>query len=313
MITRVLLAAILAYGGTLGSIAAELPKEGKLDNRIRFVDYDPHQVTQIVSALFVSTQIEFGADETVIHASIGDPVWEIAPSENFVFVKVREVHKSTNLQVVTERPDRTTRSYQIELGVMPPALAAKNPPFFLIKYRYPGDEANRRKQAEAAVAAERRAGEVDATLARDEKNGPRNWAYSIQGETSFEPAEIFDNGKITTLKFPGTIEMPAIFAVGEDGKEELVPKSVNGDAVFVHMVAKKLVLRRGDAVMCVFNEAFVPGGIDPGTRTTSPSVARVAAAGTGSKRPTNISRSSPEPSPALGGVPTSIDPSIFKK
>ena len=61
MITRVLLAAILACGGTLGSIAAELPKEGKLDNRIRFVDYDPHQVTQIVSALFVSTQIEFGA------------------------------------------------------------------------------------------------------------------------------------------------------------------------------------------------------------------------------------------------------------
>ena len=88
----------LLIGWAGSAQAAETPKAGELDKRIRFVDYNPNQVTQIVGALFTSTQIEFGADETVIHASVGDPVWEIAPSENLVFLKVREIHKQTNLQ-----------------------------------------------------------------------------------------------------------------------------------------------------------------------------------------------------------------------
>jgi type IV secretion system protein VirB9 len=317
MLKKIAILILIGFAGL--AEAAETPKGGDLDKRIRFVDYNPNQVTQIIGALFTSTQIEFGADETVIHASVGDPVWEIAPSENLVFLKVREIHKPTNLQIVTERPDHTTRSYQIELGAMTPAQAAVSQPFYLIRYRYPGDEANRRKQAADAAVAERRASDVDTILARDEKNGPRNWQYSLQGEADFKPSEVYDNGKVTTIRFVGNVEMPAIYAVGADGKEELVPKSVNGDAVFVHMVAKRFVMRRGDAVMCIFNDAFVPGGIDPGTKTTSPEVARVAAA-TGSKKASNISRSAVDaPATLTGstqvapGSPAVIQPASTKR
>jgi hypothetical protein len=34
-------------------------------------------------------------------------------------------------------------------------------------------------------------------------------------------------------------------------------------------------MRGGTEVMCVVNEQFVPEGIEPGTKTTSPNVARV--------------------------------------
>ena len=299
MIRILFVAALLASASPAAVLAAEIPKEGKLDEHIRFVDYNPFQITLVATALFASTQIQFGEDETVIHASIGDPVWEIAPTDNHVFIKVREIHKPTNLQVVTERPDHTTRSYQIVLGAVSPAETAKHPPYFLVRFRYPSDELARKQQAEAAAIAARKAGEVDQILARDEANGPRNYAYAVQGEADFEPSEVYDNGKVTTFTFVGNIEMPAIYATDDGGKEELVPKSVSGNSVFVHMVGKKFVLRRGDAVLCVFNEKFVPGGIDPGTRTTSPSVTRVAAGGV--KKPSDISRSAPaEPAGALG-------------
>ena len=287
--------------------AAELPKEGRDDQRVRFVNYNPFQVVQIVGALRTSTQIEFASDETVVHATVGNPIWEIAPTGNLVFVKPKEMHPATNMQVVTQRPDGTQRSYQIELGLMPPDRAAKNPPFLLVKYKYPSDEQLRRQQIEAAATAERKAAQVDQVLTRDEANGPRNYAYSVQGETAFEPVEVYDNGKTTTLRFSGNIEMPAIYATAEDGSEELIPKTVTGDGVLVHAVARKLVLRRGDQVLCVFNENYSPEGIDPHTRTTSPSVARVVATDSARKPVGNIGRSAhSEAAPGLASGPVVI-------
>ena len=289
-ITLISASAMAAVLAGFPVLAAELPKEGRDDQRVRFVNYNPFQVVQIVGALRTSTQIEFAVDETVVHATVGNPIWEIAPTGNLVFVKPKEMHPATNMQVVTQRPDGTQRSYQIELGLMPPDRAAKNPPFLLVKYKYPTDEQLRRQQIEAAATAERKAGQADKTLARDEANGPRNYAYSVQGETAFEPVEVYDNGKITTLRFAGNIEMPAIYATSEDGSEELIPKSISGDAVLVHTVARKLVLRRGEQVLCVFNENYSAEGIDPRTRTTSPSVTRVIAPNAAKKPHSNIGR-----------------------
>jgi hypothetical protein len=150
-----------------------------------------------------------------------------------------------------------------------------HPPFFLVKFRYPSDEEKKRLLAANAQVVEQDAARADKILASAEKNGPRNFAYSVQGEADFEPVEVFDNGKVTTMRFKGTVEMPAIYLSRDDGTEELVPKNVNGELVLIHARAKKFVLRRGSEVMCVFNENFVPDGLEPRTKTTSPTVARV--------------------------------------
>ena len=176
---------------------------------------------------------------------------------------------------MTQRKDGVKRSYQIEIATMSDDKAARTPPMLFVKFRYPSDDALRRKQEAAARTEEQKSGEATRRLASAEANGPRNYAISIQGQTAYEPVEVYDNGKITSFEFAGNIEMPAIYLAFEDGREELVPKSVSGNAVMVHAIGEKFVLRRGEDVMCVFNERFLPEGIDPGTKTTSPGVARV--------------------------------------
>ncbi|MCY1247893.1 Type IV secretion system protein virB9 [compost metagenome] len=69
--------------------------------------------------------------------------------------------------------------------------------------------------------------------------------------------------------------MPAIYLENSDGTESLVAKSVSGQLVLVHAVSRKFILRRGEEVLCVFNEADNLGSANPDTHTTSPSVERI--------------------------------------
>lgn len=147
--------------------------------------------------------------------------------------------------------------------------------YFYVKYRYPADEAERRRQAAAARAIAAQAKEADNVLAIHEAYGPRNWRYSAQGAQALEPQSVYDNGKVTTFAFVGNQEMPAIYIENSDGSESLVPKSVDGNLVLVHAISRKFILRRGGDVLCVFNEAYDRVGINPDTSTTSPSVERI--------------------------------------
>lgn len=54
--------------------------------------------------------------------------------------------------------------------------------------------------------------------------------------------------------------MPAIYAVAADGGEQLVNYDVRGEFVVLHLVSPELRLRRGDAVLCIYNLNFDPYG-----------------------------------------------------
>ena len=254
--------------------AEELPRQVRQDKRVREVEYDASQVTLVATQRLISTQVEFSPEETIVTAGIGNPSYNMVAKLNYLFVKPTEMHPPTNVNVVTQLPDGRRRTYQLVFGITPPG-DRREPPFFLVRFRYSADVQSRRA-AEAAVRADvQRGKEADRVLARDASFGPRNYAFSIQGEEDFEPIEVYDNGKVTTFRFKGATELPAIYLGFDDGKDELVPRSIDGELVTVHAVAKKFVLRRGDLVTCVFNERFVPEGIEPGTKTTSPNVVRL--------------------------------------
>ena len=69
--------------------------------------------------------------------------------------------------------------------------------------------------------------------------------------------------------------MPAVYVENADGSESLVNVHVEGDVIAVHKIAKKLVLRKGKLVACVFNRAYDPDGISNTSGTTVPGVKRV--------------------------------------
>ena len=271
-----LIATLVLTTSASTAFALEIPRGASQDGRVRFVDYQPYNITRIIGSLRSSVQVEFAADEEIAHIALGNSVaWEVAPAGNILFLKPRENQPVTNLSAVTTRRDGSTRSYQMELTVRDGAVEVGQNTYFYVKYRYPADEVERRRQAAAARALAAQAKEADNVLAIHETYGPRNWRYSAQGTRALEPQSVYDNGKVTTFAFVGNQEMPAIYIENSDGSESLVPKSVDGNLVLVHAISRKFILRRGRDVLCVFNEAYDRVGIDPDTSTTSPSVERV--------------------------------------
>ncbi|UIJ83117.1 P-type conjugative transfer protein VirB9 (plasmid) [Rhizobium beringeri] len=272
----VLIALAMVAGLSTTAYALDIPRGASQDTRVRFIDYQPYNITKIVGTLRSSVQIEFAADEEIAHVALGNSVaWEVAPAGNILFLKPRENQPVTNISVVTSRRDGSTRSYQMELTVRDGTVEAGQNTYFYVKYRYPADEAERRRLDAAARAQAAQAGEADKVLALHEAYGPRNWRYSAQGSAALEPQAVYDNGKVTTFAFAGNQEMPAIYMENSDGSESLVPKSVENNLVLVHAIGRKFILRRGGDVLCVFNEAYDRIGINPDTNTTSPSVERV--------------------------------------
>ncbi|WP_416068621.1 P-type conjugative transfer protein VirB9 (plasmid) [Rhizobium sp. YTUHZ045] len=277
-----LISLLLAGSLVSSALALEVPRGATQDNRIRFVNYQPYNITKIVGTLRSSVQIEFAADEEIAHVALGNSVaWEVAPAGNILFLKPRENQPVTNISVVTTRRDGSTRSYQMELTVRDGSVAAGQNTYFYVKYRYPADEAERRRLEAEARAQAAQSAQADRVLGLHEAYGPRNWRYSAEGSQALEPQAVYDNGKVTTFAFVGNQEMPAIYIENSDGTESLVPKSVSGNLVLVHAISRKFILRRGGDVLCVFNEAYDRVGINPETNTTSPSVERVMKTPTG--------------------------------
>lgn len=254
--------------------ALQQPMAGTRDARVRHVVYDPVNVVKINGVIRASTQVMFAEDEEIAHVAIGDAVsWEIAPAGNILFLKPRERHPATNLQVVTTQRDGRKRSYQFELAISEGSLAES---YFVVRFAYPEDEADRHR-LEAGLrrsAAEARA--IDASFTAHARSGPRNWRYSAQGSPLLEPDTVYDDGRETTLRFAGNRELPAVYLVSPDGSESLVPKDVRGELVVVHAIGRELRLRRGSDVLCLYNEGYDPVGVTYRTNTTSPSVIRTA-------------------------------------
>lgn len=256
--------------------AAENPRAGPLDARVRFVDYRPYQVVRVRGLLRHSIQIEFSPEEDILQAAIGNTVaWEAAPVGHILFLKPREQQEPTNMSVVTHRPDGTLRSYQFELTSADDNDLKGQKPFYLLKYQYPADDALKRRAEAAAIAEAAKANNAARALAESDTAGPRNTHYSVQGRASFEPRAVYDNGKITTFEFPENMVIPAIYLVQGDGTESLVAKTVSNGDVCLHALGSKFVLRLGDEVLCVYNESYFPEGLATGTMTSSPVVERV--------------------------------------
>ena len=289
------IAPAIALGLLLGAAASQSayaaldPISGRYDPHVRIVAYNPMNPVRIIGTTFISTQITFAVGETITHVAIGDSdAWLPQPANNLLFIKPVEVRAPTNMQVVTTRSDGTARSYQFELiaramplngssqvasldGAVP--LPTHVTPF-AIQFVYPGDA------REAAIAARQKAllganeKLAESRLAVDYFYGPRNWRYSAQGSTSIEPTEVSDNGRLTTMRFPGNSTIPTIYAIGPDNQETIVPYTMKADVAVVSTTAREFRLRYGAEVLRIINNGFNSVGTNPQTGTTSPEIVR---------------------------------------
>lgn len=207
--------------------------------------------------------------------AVGDATgWDVAAEKNILFVKPKAARPPTNLIVTTSRGDET-RNYTFELSTRAGSSARTTPDtVFGLRFRYPEDE----KAAIAAAATaqtsalERRI--VNLKLDRAVVEGWRNLKYGVQGATALQPSEVSDNGRFTVMRFPANQQIPAIYQVESSGTESLIPFDVRGEFVVVHAVVRQMRLRRGRDVLCIYNQAFEPYGVNPATGTAAPDVQR---------------------------------------
>jgi type IV secretion system protein VirB9 len=255
--------------------ALDTPRSGPSDPRIKIVDYDPWAVVKVTGVFRTATQILLGPDETILHVAVGDATgWDVAAEKNILFVKPKAARPPTNLIVTTSRGGET-RNYTFELSTRAGPSGRNTPDtVFGLRFRYPQDE---KAAAAAALTAQAAALErriVVLKLDRAVVEGRRNLSYGIQGATALQPSEVSDNGRFTVMRFPANQQVPAIYQVESSGTESLIPFDVRGEFVVVHAVVRQLRLRRGRDVLCIFNQAFEPYGVNPATGTAAPDVQR---------------------------------------
>jgi type IV secretion system protein VirB9 len=272
------LGAVLIAAGLVAAAPAyalDTPKSGPSDPRIKIVDYDPWAVVKVTGVFRTATQILLGPDETILHVALGDATgWDVAAEKNILFVKPKAARPPTNLIVTTSRGGET-RNYTFELSTRAGSSGRKTPDtVFGLRFRYPQDEKAAAASAltTQAAALERRV--VELKLDRAVVEGRRNLNYGVQGATALQPSEVSDNGRFTVMRFPANQPVPVIYQVESSGTESLIPFDVRGEFVVVHAVVRQLRLRRGRDVLCIYNQAFEPYGVNPATGTAAPDVQR---------------------------------------
>ena len=246
----------------------EDPKAGKRDKRVKFINYNAAEVVKIVGYYGYSTHIEFNASEVVENIAIGDKdAWDIAPTGNHIFIKPKAKKPSTNMIVITNK-----RVYTFQLtGKWSAHGGQSDKMYFAVNFRYPD-------QIKLADQKQAKANELRKAL-KTESSTPTNWNYAAKGSQSVTPTKAYDDGRFTYLSFANNGEMPAVFIVDDDKKESLVNTNINPkfpDTIIVHKVTRRLVLRKGNSVACVFNENYDPmSGESNFTGTSLPHVKRV--------------------------------------
>lgn len=259
---RKLALALLASCVVAAPVAAQVPTVSPKDNRIRYVRYDPENVVQLDGVIGIATHIILQEGETYVTHAFGDAdAWSFAIERNHVFIKPKADNATTNLVIVTDR-----RSYNFRLNYVPTRKASA---VYQLAFTYPGETAQGR-----ASAVERAATDAAFTAQRRKPN----LKYTMSGDYSIAPVNVWDNGEFTFFKFPGNRDVPAIYMVDGDGKESIVNRNTTGaanDVVVVQKINPKFYLRLGNQSLAVFNEAFDPYGVPNNSGTSSPNVERV--------------------------------------
>lgn len=230
------LSMLLTLIGPMPVQAADLPRPGSLDPRVQSIQYDPDQVVLLRGTLGYQFMLEFAPGEHIDTVSIGDSLsWQVTPNRKADVLFIKPLSRSTtNLTVLTDE-----RRYFFELQVAPEKSA--QPILYIARLVYPPPA--------AAIPIE---------TAPQPEPPPVvvNASYNMKGSKVNRPAKVFDDGQMTYFEWSGGSALPAIFAVGGDGRESLVNFVVRGPYVVVEQLAQRFVLREGKEVITVDNNGL---------------------------------------------------------
>ena len=81
------------------------------------------------------------------------------------------------------------------------------------------------------------------TAASTQEISDLDWSYRLRGDKSVRPASIRDNGEKTVIEYAPGQPLPAVFAIGATGDEEVVDGYMRGEQFVIDRVHQRLVFR----------------------------------------------------------------------
>jgi type IV secretion system protein VirB9 len=248
-----LLAMSLAASSYLSpAYALREPKPVMLDHRVRTVMYQKDEVYKYTGHYRFQTSIEFGQDEEIKTISMGDSTaWMLNPSGNRLFLKPIEQDATTNMTIITNK-----RIYLFELHARETDDIDDKDMTFIMRFLYP-DELDE-------VDAQNVTSFLDSVPIPELDENPEkyNFKYEISGSDNVAPIKIFDDGQFTFFLFKDlNADVPAFYITDDRGNEALVNYRTRGDYIVLERVAKRLTLRHGTDIVCVFNNGPIPVGL----------------------------------------------------
>lgn len=227
------------------SYAVQLPRALGKEKRFRTYVYNPNDVYRYVGYYLNQSYIEFEEGEVIQTISMGDPTpWLTNILGNKLFLKPTGSYPQTTMTIFTNK-----RSYYFELDAMEPSGVDENDILFFVKFVYP--TSNDKNIVKFNVKKQRDDYPDLTDLSK------YNFNYEFAGSPAIAPIKVFDDGVFTYMEFKtDNAEIPAIFAVNEQGYETLVNFRIVEEYVVIEQVAGQLTLRSGGDVVCVYNNSL---------------------------------------------------------
>lgn len=185
--------------------------------RVQTVQWQPEQLTVLTALPQTSLTVMLEPREVITRATLqGLGQWDVIVSAEADTFQVRPEAGAvpSRLSVQTN-----LRSYEFALEVGEGLLAA-----YLVKLQY---EPNRTKSEALELS------EIEGL----------NWSYRLRGDRSVRPASIRDNGEKTVIEYAPGQPLPAVFAIGASGDEEVVDGYMRDGLFVIDRVHQELVFR----------------------------------------------------------------------
>ena len=291
------LTVVLLCSGT-SSDAAEVPEPGDGDQRVRYVTYQRDEVTRVTVRRGVVTRVVLGDDEHIVIAGSGfladcakpEAEWCIRADigTNQVWIKPKDHATHNNLEIRTDK-----RDYSLEFTVVGDhrierkqnarqGPREKDEPMYRVIFRYPLIPSHPAAMTAMQASAHRAKQARDKADVLAERLGsftpePRNWSYSMEvlpGGDDIAPALVFDDGRFTYFLFPPNREIPAIFYFSPLGEETRINFHMEKELAVVQRMGRRFVLRLGDAVVGIWNDAYDKTGVPAIEGTTVSGITR---------------------------------------
>lgn len=289
------------------AIANEVGRPIAHDSRVQSVDYRTDDVVKVVAAKGVALLVVLSESERIKEHAAGvasdcdvakGAEWCIIAreGEHLIWVKPLSRARPTDLHVVTDK-----RIYSFELDPVAEPLIAIAAPVYRLVFRYPDDEVQARlleNQASVESAREKMQDSLGKLPPRMQPqlnmlmpNGPStsaidgidmphvfnrlNTKYELgvnKGSGDIAPSEVFDDGRFEYLRFGEGKSVPAIFAVGTDGKESQVNKfwKQGTEYAVLTRLYSHIVLRKDSMAVGIWNRQYKGAGANAVGQSTDP-------------------------------------------